>query len=127
MTIMTPKKFLLWGGIILVAVAILGFVGVIGPTSDQSLFGEAWWFDNGENVAHLVLGLVALLAAFALSASLQKNLTILVGVVAILFGLYSLALSEDFYGLATLQNPADTVLHFVIGIWALTAGLKKSA
>ena len=45
---------------------VLGFVGLIGPTGQASLFGENWWFDNGENWAHLVLGVVALIAAYAL-------------------------------------------------------------
>ncbi len=59
---MNPKQFLLLGGLILTLVGILGFVGVIGPSAANSLFGANWWFDNGENWAHLVLGLVALVA-----------------------------------------------------------------
>ncbi|MEK9147909.1 MAG: hypothetical protein AAB650_00555, partial [Patescibacteria group bacterium] len=57
---MNPKQFLQIGGVVLVLVGILGFVGVIGPTAESSLFGGAWWFDNAENWAHLVLGVVAL-------------------------------------------------------------------
>ena len=71
---MNPKQFLTIGGVVLVLLGILGFVNVIGPTSEVSIFGSAWWFDNAENWAHLILGIVALLAAFALPGTAQKPL-----------------------------------------------------
>ncbi len=120
---MNPKQFLLLGGLVLTLVGILGFVGVIGPTADQSLFGNAWWFDNAENWAHLILGVVALLAWKFLKAGSQKTLTLLVGVLALVVGLYNFA-STSLLG-ANLENPADLVLHLVVGAWALYAGLSK--
>lgn len=120
---MNPKQFLLWGGLILAVVGILGFVGVIGPTPEQSIFGSAWWFDNTENWAHLVLGIIALLAWKFLKAGNQKTLTLLVGVLALLVGVYNFA-STSLLG-ANLENPADMVLHLVVGVWALYAGLSK--
>lgn len=120
---MNPKQFLLIGGLVLAVVGILGFVGVIGPTAEQSIFGSAWWFDNAENWAHLVLGIVALLAWKMLSASNQKMLVILVGVLGLLVGLYNFT-STSLLG-ANLENPADLVLHLVVGLWALYAGLSK--
>lgn len=116
---MTPKGFLQTGGVVLVLVGILGFVGVIGPTEQDSLFGSFWWFDNAENWAHLVIGLVALLASFALGAGSQKTLVKVVGWVGVLIGLYSI-FNQQFLG-ANLQNPADTILHLAVGIWALLA------
>lgn len=129
MNIFTPKGFLQVGGVILVLIAILGYVGIIGPTPDRSLFGAAWYFDNGENVAHLVLGVVALLATGVLKNSMhQKWLVAAVGVLGILFGVYSLFGSipdgATFAG-AMLQNPLDTILHLVVGVWALMAAFKK--
>lgn len=120
---MNPKQFLLVGGIVLILVGILGFMGVIGPTENDSLFGATWWFDNGENWAHLLIGIVALIAAFALPMSGQKPLVMIVGVVALLIGLYSI-FQNKFLG-ANLENPADTLLHLVIGVWALGAGSMK--
>lgn len=122
---MNPKQFLTIGGIVLVLVAILGFVGVIGPTPDKSIFGMHWWFDNGENWAHLILGVVGLIAAFSFPANLQKYLALLLGVVGILVGLYSLFISQSFLG-ANLENPADSLLHLAVGAWALWAGMAKS-
>lgn len=123
---MNPKQFLTIGGAVLVLVAILGFVGVIGPTAEKSIFSSNWWFDNGENWAHLVLGVVGLIAAFAFPASLQKPLVLLLGVVGVLVGLYSLVYPGNFLG-ANLENPADTVLHLAVGAWALFAALNKKA
>ncbi|MBI3088716.1 MAG: hypothetical protein HYY99_00405 [Candidatus Colwellbacteria bacterium] len=120
---MNPKQFLLIGGLVLAVVGILGFVGVIGPTAEQSIFGSAWWVDNAENWAHLVLGIVALLAWKMLSASNQKILVILVGILGLLVGLYNFT-STSLLG-ANLENPADLALHLVVGLWALYAGLSK--
>ena len=123
--ILTPRGFLQVGGIVLVLVAILGYVGVIGPVPEDSIFGAAWYFDNAENIAHLVLGIVALIAAYALNAGLQKTLVVIVGVIGLLVGLYSLFGSTSLLG-AYLENPADSILHLAIGAWALWAGLKKA-
>lgn len=129
MNIFSPKGFLQVGGLVLVVVALLGFFGIIGPTAQQSLFGTAWVFDNGENWAHLVLGVVALLAAYALKDhTQQKWLVAIVGILGLLFGIYSLfgpiPDGATFLGSA-LQNPLDTILHLVVGAWALMAAFKK--
>lgn len=120
---MNPKQFLLIGGAVLVLVGVLGFVGVIGPTGEASLFGNAWWFDNKENWAHLVLGIVALIAGLAFPMSVQKPLAIAVGVLGILVGLYNFY-SPALFG-ANLESPADLILHLVVGAWGLWAGLGK--
>lgn len=122
---MNPKQFLQIGGVILVLVGILGFVKVIGPTAEQSLFGEWWWFDNAENWAHLVLGIVALILAYAAGANIQRPVVMVLGVVGVLVGLYSLFGYYNLLG-ANLENPADSVLHVVVGAWALLASWKKT-
>lgn len=126
--IVNSKQFLQIGGIILILVGILGFVGVIGPTEEKSIFGSAWWFDNGENWAHLLIGIVAVLAAYVLPGTAQKPLVMIVGIIGVLIGLYSLfgpvTEGNTFLG-ANLQNPADTILHIVIGVWALWASMSK--
>lgn len=125
---MNPKQFLQIGGLVLVLVAVLGFVGVIGPTPEKSVFGGAWYFDNGENWAHLVLGVVAFAAAYVLGGGTQKTLVKLLGIIGLLVGLYSLFSSipagANFLG-AQLQNPLDTILHLAVGLWALMAAKGK--
>lgn len=122
--LLSPQGFLKVGGSVLVLVAVLGFIGVIGPT-ENSLFGSYWYFDNAENWAHLVLGVVGLIAAFAFPAAFNKTLVIILGIVGVLVGIYSLFISVNLLG-ANLENPADTLLHIVVGAWALIAGFKKS-
>lgn len=120
---MNAKQFLTWGGIILVLVGILGFVGVIGPTAADSIFGKNWYFDNYENVIHTVLGVVALgLVGFKLE-SLYKPITLLVGLTALFFGIWNFFLPGTMpnIGSANLESPADLILHLVVGVWALSA------
>ena len=119
---MNPKQFLQIGGIILIVVGVLGFF-LIGPSAEESIFGAAWWFDNPENWAHLVLGIVALLVLYALPENTHKPVVIAVGAVALLIGLYSLFGETTLLG-ANLENPLDTLLHVAVGAWALWAGLK---
>lgn len=122
---MNPKQFLQIGGVVLVLIGLLGFFKVLGPDASSSIFGSSWWFDNAENWAHLVLGVVALVAAFVFPANTQKPLVVAVGVLGLLAGLYSAFGEVNLLG-ANLENPADTVLHLVVGAWALWAGLKKA-
>ena len=107
----------------LALVGILGFIGVLGPATEQSIFGGSWYFDNGENWTHLILGIVALIAAFALGAGMQKHLVLLVGLLALLVGVVGFFVSStppNFLG-ANLENPLDNLLHIVVGIWAILA------
>lgn len=120
---MNPKQFLIIGGAVLVVVGLLGFFGVIGPTAAKSIFGSTWWFDNGENWAHLILGVVALIAAFTFPAGAQKPLVMLVGLLGIFFGVYNV-FTTKFLG-TNLESPADMILHFAVGIWALAASMMK--
>ena len=122
MNIFTPKGFLSVGGVILLVVGIVGWF-VIGPTPDKSIFGSFWWFDNAENIAHTVLGVAGLLAAFVFPANLQRYLVVLLGVLGILVGLYNLT-SMSLLG-ANLESPADLILHLAVGAWALFASMKK--
>lgn len=122
---MNPKSFLTIGGVVLVLVAILGFIGVIGPTAEKSIFGDSWWFDNGENWAHLVIGAIALISAYTVGAAGQKMLVTLVGILALLVGVIGF-FGPNFLG-SNLENPADNILHIVIGLWALLSmGGKQS-
>lgn len=124
MNFLTSKNFLIYGGTALIILAILGFIGVIGPTPEQSIFGMSWYFDNPENWAHLVLGVVALIAAYTLVPGYQMPLVIALGVVGILVGLYGFIWSGMLLG-ASLENPLDNLLHVVVGGWAAWAGYAE--
>ena len=116
----SAKGFLKYGGIVLLLVGILGFVGVIGPTPDRGLFGSAWNFSPVENWAHTILGIVALIAVHALKQEgQQKNLVYLVGVVALLVGI--IGFFSTLGGI--LENPLDNILHIIVAIWAFWAAM----
>jgi hypothetical protein len=134
MNVLTPRGFLMAGGVILVVVAVLGYLGLIGPTPEQSLFGSMWYFTDLENLAHLVFGIVALAAYYLLKdANLTKWLVILVGIVAAFAAVIGVMVSGSadpnvsLIGIpGNLENPMDTVLHVVVAVWALYAGFMGS-
>lgn len=125
MNLFSPKGFLQIGGAVLVLIGILGYIGVIGPTPERSIFGEFWWFDNAENIAHLVLGVAGLAASFVLDNQMQKYLVMALGVLGIGVGVYNFV-SPMLLG-ANLETPADLVLHLVVGAWAIYAAMKGGA
>ncbi len=130
-TFLTPSGFLKYGGIVLVLLAVVGWIGI---TNNIDFFQ----LDAGENVVHAVLGVVALAVAFGIkNEQFQKWLVAAVGVLALVATLYSLVgptggafasgafKSPNVFGVANLENPADTVLHLVVTVWALAAAFMK--
>ncbi len=115
---LNSRFFLTVGGAALLLLGILGFIGVIGPTPDKSLFGSNWWFDSGENLAHTVLGIAGLASLYVLPAKWQTYLVGALGVLGVGVGLYSGVVATALLG-SSLENPADTLLHLVVGGWAL--------
>ena len=120
---MNPKQFLQIGGVILLVLGIAGAVGIFSKTNTP------WfWLDNGENVAHIVLGVVALAASFVLKdANAQKWLVALVGILGIfsaVFGYAVLSGGEPNAGFTNLEG-SDDILHLVVGAWALAAAFVR--
>ena len=117
---MNPKQFVLIGGIVLLALGIVGFLGVFNDTK------SAFYLDQGENVAHTGLGIIAIAAAFLIpDAMLQKWLVAVVGITALFFAVYGFMVAgntpPNTFGVSNLESPADDILHLVVGIWALAA------
>lgn len=129
MKILNPRQFLLLGGIILLALGVLGMFG-LGPTSDASVLGGFFWLDQTENVAHLLLGVVALGAYYLVrDETLNLWLVRLVGIIAAVvtvIGFMSAANKEPNVGLSNLENPSDNILHLVVAVWALWVGFMNS-
>ena len=119
---MNSKTFLMWGGIILVVLAVVGFLGL-------NLGQRVLWFDAYENWAHLILGVVAVAAAYRLAESGQRTLVWIVGVVALVVGIWGFYVSgrsaPNFFG-ANLENPIDNLLHVVVGVWGILAARGRA-
>lgn len=122
---MNPKSYLKIVGVILFVLAVLGFVGgLIGPTPEQSIFGSVWFFNSAENWVYLIVGVVGFILAFTLSDRNQKIVAVILGLIFIVLGLYSLTGRTEFWGLH-LENPMDTALYLVLGVWGLLAAAVK--
>jgi len=129
--VFTPKGFLTYGGVILLVLGILGFVALSDATAYPSFY-----LDNGENVAHTGLGIIALAIVFVpglntLFEPYYRWIVILLGLVSLFFAVYGFSVAgnpaPNTFGLANLENPFDDVLHLVVGVWALYAAWRPSA
>ena len=121
-----PTLFLKVGGAVLLLLGIVGYIGIFNTISFFNL-------DAGENAAHTVLGIVALAFGFFVKDQNVNNwLVVIVGVVGLITGVSGFFLATgdfmgghfahpNFFGLANLENPADNLLHLVVGIVALLA------
>ena len=120
----TPRGFLMVGGAVLTVLGLIGFFVLNNPS--LSFF----WLDNSENIAHVALGLVALAAVYVpgLKDTLEpyyKWIVVLVGVIALFFGVYGFLVAGDAtgrntFGLANLEL-GDNLLHLVVAAWAFLA------
>ena len=124
--ILTPNGFLKVGGVVLLLLGLLGFVLPGGQ-----LLGDSFYLDFAENVAHSVLGIVALIAAYTLPMNAQRGLVWIVGIVALLFAVWGFMVAgntpPNWYGVTNLENPLDNLLHLVVAIWAIWAASQKSS
>jgi hypothetical protein len=128
---LTPKGFLMYGGIVLILVGILSYLPFIN-SPQTSIFGRYWWFDGTEGVVHIGLGVIAIIASYVLTGDLAKWLTIIVALVALLFAVLGLFLDQGAstvmnIGPANLESPMDSILHLVVAVWAGYAGLMSRA
>lgn len=129
--VFTPKGFLTYGGVILLLLGIIGFVGVFTKAALP-----AFWLDNGENVAHTALGIIALAIVFipglnTAFAPYYRWIVILLGIVALFFAVYGFAVGgnaePNTFGISNLESPSDDILHLVVGAWALYAAWRAPA
>ena len=127
--IFSPKGFLMAGGIVLLLLGIVGYLGIF----TQAAY-PGFYLDGGENVAHVALGVVALAALYVpgLNSALApyyRWIVLLVGVIALFFGIYGFVVagnaSPNTFNISNLESPADNILHLVVAAWAFLAGWKS--
>jgi len=122
-----PKLFLTVGGGVLLLLGLVGYLNVFTESGTPD-----FWLDNGENLAHTVLGVVALAAVFVpgLNTALAPYYRTIVGLVAVItlfFAVYGFlqpagtGADPNTFGVSNLESPADNLLHLVVGIVALAA------
>jgi len=120
----SSRGFLIVGGAVLLLLGIVGFLNIFTL--------NVFYLTMSENVAHVVLGLVALAAVYVpgLNTALApyyRWIVILVGVIALFFGLYGFILPAgnpptdlNTFGLANLEI-VDHVIHLAVAAWAFLA------
>jgi len=120
-SVLNPTGMLKAGGVVLIVLGLLGFTGITNSF-------EPFFLTAGENIAHVALGVVGLGAGFGTkSADLHRWLVAFIALSGLFTGIYGFTLAagdemhRNFFGLANLENPADNVLHLVVGIWAAAA------
>ncbi len=124
---MYPRLFLSAGGSVLLLLGVVGYANVFTEAGSPT-----FWLDGTENLAHTSLGLVALAAVHLpglnrLVAPHHRTLVGLLAVIALFFGVYGFTLppgsgvDPNAFGVANLENPADNLLHLVVGIVAVAA------
>ena len=126
--VLTPKGFLTYGGAVLLLLGIVGFLGIFSEANTP------WFYlDNGENVAHTFLGIVALAIVFipglnGMFAPYYRWIVILLGIVALFFAVYGFYVggnaAPNTFGVSNLESPADDILHLVVAAWALYAACR---
>jgi hypothetical protein len=129
--VFTPKGFLTWGGLALLLLGVVGYLGVLTESSFPSFY-----LDNGENIAHTFLGIVALAIVFVpglntMFAPYYRWIVILLGIVALFFAVYGFYVggnaAPNTFGVANLESPLDDILHLVVGAWALYAAWRPQS
>jgi hypothetical protein len=127
--IFSPRGFLMAGGIVLLLLGVVGYLGIFTEANYPGFY-----LDDGENIAHVVLGAVALAALYVpgLNSALApyyRWIVLLVGVIALFFGIYGFVVagsaSPNTFGISNLESPADNILHLVVAAWAFLAGWKS--
>ena len=127
--IFSPRGFLMAGGIVLLLLGIVGYLNIFTESAYPGFY-----LDGGENIAHVVLGVVALAALYVpgLNSALApyyRWIVLLVGVIALFFGIYGFVVAgntaPNTFGISNLESPADNILHLVVAAWAFLAGWKS--
>ena len=130
--VLSPTGFLKIGGIVLLVLGLVGYTGVTNSV-------EAFQLDNGENIAHTVLGVAGIAIGFGLkNEQLHRwvvGALLALGIVATLWSLFNTSgafvsgtgFTNPNAGFTNLENPADTVLHLVVSAWAAVAVFWRGA
>lgn len=114
-----PKNFLSSIGYILVIAAVLGFIGVLGPTPDQSIFGTYLWMSTPFSLIYLVLGIISLYLSYTLmDASIVLPFTFFLGAVGLFVGLYGLFWAPRIMGIE-LNGMIGNLFNLVAGAWGV--------
>ncbi len=108
-------------GMVLIASAFLGYLA-LGITPDGSLLSKWLYFDANQNLLHVVIGVIALVAARKGSLVICRYASAIIGVLAIVAAAYSIY-RYDFPSpnalIINIETPLETVFYLALGLWSL--------
>lgn len=115
---MYPSSFLKITGGILIVLAILGLLGILGPTPEKSHFKETLFLDTAQAALFILTGIIALMTAFYYPQPAKTFVTLSIGILAFIIGIFSLTHTQQFFS-GTVEYPSETVFFLLLGAWAL--------
>jgi hypothetical protein len=111
------KTYALVVGVVLLLVGIVGFF-----VGDSTLFGLG--FTTPHNVIHLLSGAIGIWAGTSKNVSAARMFALIFGVIYTLVAIAGFATgSEDLFGISLKLNTTYNVIHLLIGVLGLGAGL----
>jgi hypothetical protein len=118
---MSPKRFLVYGGGFLIAIAALGF---IVPDIGGSLLN----FDPVENWSHLGFGLFMLIITRLPIGDLKRWLSFLVGISGVIICFLGFLVAKNpppnFHEITNLET-IDNIIHGLLGLWGIAASFRR--
>lgn len=118
MSARTSRNFLIAVGYILIILGILGFIRVLGPSPDKSIFGSFFWMDSRLNLLFIVTGVISFFTAYVFADTMINFLAFGIGTVAFFVGLYGLLWASRIFTLP-LAGPIGNLIILIIGIWGI--------
>ena len=125
---LNPREFLRIGGIVLIALGVVGFIAWYATGMKTN---SVFYLDNGENFAHIVLGIAGVVLGFGLGSqtALLRLVATAVGLISLFFGIYGFMVAgnpiPNTFGVGNLENPLDNLLHLAVALWALASAFGK--
>jgi len=117
------KQFLIWGGLIMIILGVSGLVGVLGQTASGSIFGNGWFFDMGQSWVNIIVGVIALLAAWVLDTESRRWIAGILGILGLIVGVLGFVLPSSFSAILgpNPENLVSNLFYLVIGVWGAWA------
>jgi hypothetical protein len=116
---LNTQRFLRYSGWFFLVLTFISYIG-LGPTPSDSLFGQAFYLDAGENIAHLLLGVAALLVLrFTKTDRWLRIWSGIFGVlllIAAVVGFLNQSAVAPNVGLANFEL-TDNLIHLVGALW----------
>ena len=120
---MQIRRFTRFFSFLLFVIGILGLTGILGPSPEQSIFGQTWWFDPFTIWVFLVIGIFGFLVAYDLSIFFQRYYNVLLGLIGVFMSIVSISARET--PLIHLEYPADSIFFMIMGAAALWNAVKN--